>query len=116
MFHILDVWACLTLNQPELIPGSFIMCPENLRRGQARKSSRDDVEIPRGKQRDFLKREEKEWTGHRTEKYSTLNARVFAGPIPVDQIDEIKEFKGPNTCLLARALRLYVKVMGAETK
>jgi hypothetical protein len=33
------------------------------RRGQARKTSRDDVEIPRGKWGDFLKREEKERTG-----------------------------------------------------
>jgi hypothetical protein len=57
-----------------------------------------------------------EWMWHRTKKYTTLKARVFAGLVSVDQIDEIKEIKGPETCLLATALRLYVKVMGAGSK
>jgi hypothetical protein len=34
------------------------------------------------------------------------------GGIPVNQINEINEFKSPNTYHLERALRLYVKVRG----
>jgi len=55
----------------------------------------------------------KEWTGGRMKKYSTLKTRVFAGRLPVDLINEIHKLKGSNTFYLERALRLYVKVMGA---
>ncbi len=46
-------------------------------------------------------------------KYSTVETRVFAGRLPVDLINEIHKFKGFNTYHLEKALRLYVKVMGA---
>jgi|GEM_PF-4018145 len=36
----------------------------------------------------------------------------LCGRIPVNQINEINEFKSPNTYHLERALRLYVKVTG----
>ncbi len=47
-------------------------------------------------------------------KYSTTKTRVFAGCLPVDLLNEIHEFKGSNTYHLERALRLYVKIMGAK--
>jgi len=56
---------------------------------------------------------EREWTGGRTKKYAILKKRVFAGRLPVDLINQIHQFKGSNTYHLERALRLYVKVMGA---
>jgi hypothetical protein len=56
----------------------------------------------------------KEWTGGRLKKYSTTKTRVFAGRLPVDLLNEIHKFKGSNTYHLERALRLYVRVMGAK--
>ena len=47
-------------------------------------------------------------------KYSTLKTRVIAGRMPVDLINQINQFKGSKTFHLERALRLYVKVMGAK--
>ena len=47
-------------------------------------------------------------------KYSTTKTRVFAGCLPVDLLNEIHKFKGSNTYHLERALRLYVKIMGAK--
>ena len=58
----------------------------------------------------------KEWTGGRMKKYSMIKTKVFAGRLPVDLLNEIHKFKGSNTYHLERALRLYVKVMGAGTK
>lgn len=62
---------------------------------------------------DTIEVHEKEWTGGRTKKYATLKKRVFAGRLPVDLLNEIHKFRGSNTYHLERALRLYVKVMGA---
>lgn len=56
----------------------------------------------------------KEWTGGRLKKYSTLKTKVFAGRLPVDLINEINKLRGSHTFHLERALRLYVKVMGAK--
>ncbi|MGO9571730.1 MAG: hypothetical protein ACLP5H_29745 [Desulfomonilaceae bacterium] len=56
----------------------------------------------------------KEWTGGRMKKYSTLKTKVFAGRLPVDLLNEIHKFKGTDTYHLERALRLYVKIMGAK--
>src|SRR5208283_3624645 len=56
---------------------------------------------------------EKEWTGGPTKKYATLKTRVFAGRLPVDLINDIHLFKGSSTYHLERALRLYVKILGA---
>jgi len=57
----------------------------------------------------------KEWTGGRMKKYSTVKTRVFAGRLPVDLINQIHQFKGSNTYHMEKALRLYVKVMGASS-
>jgi hypothetical protein len=56
----------------------------------------------------------KEWTGGRMKKYSTFKTRVIAGRLPVELINEINRLKGSKTFHLERALRLYVKVMGAK--
>jgi hypothetical protein len=56
----------------------------------------------------------REWTGGRNRKYSTFKTRVIADRLPVDLLNEIHRFKGSNTYHLERALRLYVKVMGAK--
>ena len=53
-------------------------------------------------------------TGGRRKIYSTVRTRVIAGRMPVDLLNEIHKFKGSNTYHLERALRLYVKVMGAK--
>jgi hypothetical protein len=56
---------------------------------------------------------EKEWTGGRRKKRSTIKTRIFGGRIPTALINEIHEFQGSNTYHLEKALRLYVKVMRA---
>jgi hypothetical protein len=56
---------------------------------------------------------EREWTGGRMRKYSSVKKRIFAGRLPVALINEIHLFKGSNTYHLEKALRLYIKVMGA---
>jgi hypothetical protein len=58
---------------------------------------------------------EKEWTGGRRKKRSTIKTRIFGGRIPTALINEIHEFSGSNTYHLERALRLYVKVMKASS-
>lgn len=63
---------------------------------------------------DTIQVHHREWTGGRFKKYSTTKTRVFAGSLPVDLLNEIHKFKGSNTYHLERALRLYVKVMGAK--
>ncbi|MGB6064048.1 MAG: hypothetical protein WBG50_04530 [Desulfomonilaceae bacterium] len=63
---------------------------------------------------DKIEVRKKEWTGGTRKKYSTTKTVVFAGRLPVDLINEIHLFKGSNTYHLERALRLYVKAMGAK--
>ncbi len=63
---------------------------------------------------DTIQVHHKEWTGGRMKKYSMIKTRVFAGRLPVDLLNEIHRFKGSNTYHLERALRLYVRVMGAK--
>ena len=63
---------------------------------------------------DSIEVDHEEWTGGRMKKYSTIKTRVFAGRLPVDPLNGIHQFKGSNTFHLERALRLYVKVMGAK--
>jgi hypothetical protein len=63
---------------------------------------------------DKIETRKKEWTGGRNQKYSTVKTKVFAGRLPVDLLNEVHRFKGSNTYHLERALRLYVKVMGAK--
>jgi len=62
---------------------------------------------------DTIEIHEKEWTGGRRKKRSTVKTRIFGGRLPTALINEIHEFKGSNTYHLERALRLYVKVMKA---
>jgi hypothetical protein len=63
---------------------------------------------------DSIEADHKEWTGGRVKKYSTIKTSVFAGRLPVDLLNQIYQFKGSNIYHLERALRLYVKVMGAK--
>jgi hypothetical protein len=56
----------------------------------------------------------KEWTGGRLKKYSVIKTKILAGRLPVDLLNEIHKFHGSNTYHLERALRLYIKVMGAK--
>jgi hypothetical protein len=64
---------------------------------------------------DSIEVHHKEWTGGRTRrKYSLIKTKIIAGRLPVDLLNEIHKFKGSNTFHLERALRLYVKVMGAK--
>jgi len=51
--------------------------------------------------------------GEELKKFSTLKKRIFAGRIPADLINQIHQYMGSNTYHLEKALRLYVKVMGA---
>ncbi|MGO9572382.1 MAG: hypothetical protein ACLP5H_33110 [Desulfomonilaceae bacterium] len=63
---------------------------------------------------DKIEVHEREWTGGREKKYSTLQNRIFGGRLPVDLINEIHKFKGSNIYHLERALRLYAKAMGSR--
>jgi len=63
---------------------------------------------------DSIEVHHKEWTGGRLKKYSLIKTRIIAGRLPVDLLNEMHKFRGSNTYHLERALRLYVKVMGAK--
>ncbi len=63
---------------------------------------------------DLIEPHEKEWTGTRLKKFSTMKTRTLAGCIPVELLNEINRLKGTKTYYVERALRLYVKVMNAE--
>jgi hypothetical protein len=56
----------------------------------------------------------KEWTGGRMKKYAVVKIKTLSGRLPVDLLNEIHKFKGSNTYHLERALRLYVRLMGAK--
>jgi|GEM_PF-4213488 len=56
----------------------------------------------------------REWTGGRRKRYSPIKTKVIAARLPVELLNQIHEFKGTDTYHLERALRLYVKVMGAR--
>jgi hypothetical protein len=60
---------------------------------------------------DSMEVHDREWTGGRNGKYSTLKTRVIAGRLPVEVINQINRLKGSKTFHLERAMRLYVKVM-----
>jgi len=53
-------------------------------------------------------------TGGRRKIYSLTRTKIIAARIPVDLLNEIHRFRGSNSYHLERALRLYVKVMGAK--
>ncbi len=67
-----------------------------------------------GKILDGIETRKREWTGGRRKKYSPVKTKVIAARLPVELLNQIHEFKGSDTYHLERALRLYVKVMGAK--
>jgi len=68
-----------------------------------------------GKILDGIETRKREWTGGRRKRYSPVKTKVIAARLPVELLNQIHEFKGTDTYHLERALRLYVKVMGARS-
>jgi len=54
---------------------------------------------------------EKEWTGGRNKKLSTVRRKILGGRMPVSLINQINQLRGSKTYHLGRALRLYLMVL-----
>lgn len=58
----------------------------------------------------------KEWTGGRMRKETSIRTKIIAARVPVDLIDQIRALRGTKTEHLEKAIRLYLEVLKPENK